>query len=197
MEKLQLVDGQSISTGGSFLDKMYLKLDNPLLIELLPELKREVVKARANATNETITKLENVIVDFTMKEGTVNLTQFQLGTPDYLLTSAGTVKPFADRLYLEAQLNLSEKVTMELTDGEDLSESLPYENGGLIIPLIIQGTLDDPIPLPNLDKMLTDSVKKGNIQLREKCAGWGVWYQEKGFIQESLHAGLHEKDRRT
>ena len=158
--KLQLVDGQSISTGGSFLDKMYLKLDNPLLIELLPELKREVVKARANATNETITKLENVIVDFTMKEGTVNLTQFQLGTPDYLLTSTGTVKPFADRLYLEAQLNLSEKVTMELTDGEDLSESLPYENGGLIIPLIIQGTLDDPIPLPNLDKMLTDSVKK-------------------------------------
>lgn len=155
-----LADGQSVSTGPGFLDELYLKLDNPLLMQALPELKPKIIQARANATNVTVTKLENLIIDFNMKQGNVKLSRFQAGTPDYLLKATGEVNPFKETIDLEAQINLSSNVTMQLTDGKDRSDRLPYENGGLLIPLIISGDLHKPIPKPNLSKILQSMARQ-------------------------------------
>ncbi|NCD32424.1 MAG: AsmA family protein [Spartobacteria bacterium] len=163
-----LAGGQSVSTGGRFLDRLYLKLDDPILISVLPELAPRIALARSNETTVSTTKLEHVVFDFNMKTGSVNVTDFRAGTPDYILSSAGIIKPFDDYIRMEAQLNLSSNVTMELTDGKDRSDRLPYENDGLMIPIIISGSLQSPKPLPDISRIIqTITTKRTQSSLNE------------------------------
>ncbi|MBN2145407.1 MAG: AsmA family protein [Candidatus Aureabacteria bacterium] len=140
-----LKDGKSISKDGSLLDQVYIALDNPanpmsvLLMKAMPKLAAKVQKARAAAGTTTETVIEDFILTFNMEKGTVYLTRFQVGTPDYIMKATGTAQPFDNLVDIKAQMNLSEKATNELTENEDMSDRLPYENNGLLIPLAISG----------------------------------------------------------
>jgi hypothetical protein len=45
-----------------------------------------------------------------------------------------------------------------LTDGKDLSAYLPYEDGGLMVPLTLRGSLRKPDVRPDLDRLLHNAL---------------------------------------
>ena len=78
--------------------------------------------------------------------------------PGYRLDLSGTILPFDDRLDLAARLIASPEETANLTGGKDLSAYLPYENGGLMVPLSIRGPWRSPEVLPDLDLLLENAL---------------------------------------
>jgi hypothetical protein len=78
--------------------------------------------------------------------------------PGYRLHLDGAIRPFDDRLDLAARLVASPEETLRLTGGKDRSDRLPYEDGGLMIPLLIRGSLQRPRVLPDLDILLQNAL---------------------------------------
>ncbi len=156
-------NGKRISTDGTLLDKIYLALDNPILLELLPKLATKIQQAKAAQGTKQETVIQDCILSFNLKQGTATLTQCKLGTPDYVLNADGKAYPFDNKLDLKAKLNFSEKATLELTEQKDFSDRLPYENKGLIIPLTLTGSMSKPKVMPDL-KTILNKVAGGQVQ---------------------------------
>jgi hypothetical protein len=87
----------------------------------------------------TTSRYDEATATLALRNGTATLSDARLSMPDYRLELAGTVLPFDDRLDLAARLVASPEETARLTDGKDRSAYLPYEDGGLMIPLAIRG----------------------------------------------------------
>ena len=81
--------------------------------------------------------------------------------PGYRLDLAGPIWPFDDRLDLAAQLVASPAETAQLVGDQDLSALLPYEDGGLLVPLAVRGALSDPQAVPDLDRLLQHALGGG------------------------------------
>jgi AsmA protein len=156
-------NGKRISTDGTILDRIYLALDNPILLNLLPELATKIKQAKAAQGTKKETTIEDCVVAFNLTQGTATLTQCKVGTPDYLFHAEGKAYPFDDNLDLKARFNFSEKATLELTGQKDLSDRLPYENKGLIVPLILTGPMSKPKVTPDLKDILK-KVAGGQVQ---------------------------------
>ncbi len=156
-------DLQSVGPGGSLMDQVWLQLDNPLLLKLVPRLKPKVEHARAAAANVTTSRYEEATATLSLRKGTATLSNARLSMPDYRLELAGAVLPFDYHLDLAARLIASPEETERLTDGKDRSAYLPYEDGGLMIPLAIRGPLQKPLVLPNLDILLQNALAGGAI----------------------------------
>jgi len=156
--KVQIADLQSVSDNGTLLDQIWLKLDNPLLLKLVPRVKEKVNQAKLNAATVTTSHYEEAIATLVLRDGTATLSDTRLSTPDFRLDLSGTVSPLEDQLKLSAQLIASPEETERLTDGKDLSSYLPYENGGLMIPIAITGSIEKPTILPDFDLLLKNAL---------------------------------------
>jgi hypothetical protein len=156
-------DGKRIATDGTLLDRIYLALDNPILLNLLPELATKIQQAKAAQGTKKETHIEDCVVAFNVTQGTATLTQCKVGTPDYLFQAEGQAYPFEDKIDLKAKFNFSEKATLELTGQKDLSDRLPYENKGILIPLTLTGSMSKPKVIPDL-KVILKKIAGGQMQ---------------------------------
>jgi hypothetical protein len=151
-------DLQSVGTGGSLMDQVWLQLDNPLLLKLVPRLKPKIEQARVAADNVTTSHYDEATATLTLRNGQAALSGTRLAMSGYRLELAGAILPFDDRLDLTAQLVASPEETARLTDGKDLSAYLPYEKGGLMIPFSLRGSLQEPKVRPDLDRLLQNAL---------------------------------------
>ncbi len=149
---------QSVGTGGSLMDQAWRELDQPLLLKLVPQLKSKVEQARLAAASVTTTRYDEASATLSLRNGTAALSDARLSMPGYRLHLDGVIRPFDDRLDLAARLVASPEETLRLTGGKDRSDRLPYEDGGLMIPLVIQGSLQNPRVLPDLDVLLRKAL---------------------------------------
>ena len=140
------------------MDQVWLQLDNPLLLKLVPRLEPKVEQAKLASETVTTSRYDEATATLSLRNGTASLSDARLSMPGYRLDLAGTILPFDDRLDLSAQLVASPEETMRLTDGKDLSAYLPYDNGGLLVPLSIQGPLQKPEVRPDLDRLLKNAL---------------------------------------
>jgi hypothetical protein len=156
--KARIDDLQSVGTGGSLMDQVWLQLDNPLLLNLVPRLQPKVEQAKVSAAQTTTSRYDEATTTLALRNGTATLSDTRLSMPGYRLQLAGTILPFDDRMDLSARLVASPEETARLTDGKDRSAYLPYEDGGLMIPLSIRGPLQQPLVLPDLDRLLQNAL---------------------------------------
>ncbi len=153
------IDGlQSVGTGGSLMDQVWIQLDNPLLLKLVPRLKPKIENAKATASAVTTSRYDEATATLSLRKGLATLSGARLAMPGYRLDLSGTILPFDDRLDLAARLIASPEETANLTGGKDLSAYLPYENGGLMVPLSIRGPWRSPEVLPDLDLLLENAL---------------------------------------
>ena len=156
--QLRIDDLQSVGTGGSLMDQVWLQLDHPLLLQLVPRLKTKVEQAQQAAAATTTSRYDEATATLSLRDGSATLSDARLALPGYRLDVSGAILPFDDRIDLAAQLVASPEETARLTDGKDLSAYLPYENGGLMVPLSIRGPLQKPAVLPDLDRLLQNAL---------------------------------------
>lgn len=146
-------DLQTVGVGGSLMDRVWARLDHPLLRQLLPHLEARVKQAQRSANNVATTRYDEATATVSLRDGIGTLTDARLAMPDYRLSLAGRLWPFDDRLDLAAKLVVSPAETARLTDGRDLAQFLPYENGGLLVPFFVRGSLRDPQVQPDFDRL--------------------------------------------
>lgn len=156
------IDGlQSIGPGGSLMDQVWVQLDNPLLLQLVPRLESKVEQAKHNAENVTTSHYDEATATLSLREGRAALSDARLSMPGYRLLAAGDLFPFDDRLDLSARLLASPAETAQLTGGKDCSAYLPYEDGGLMVPLTLRDSLRKPDVRPDLDRLLQNALAGG------------------------------------
>lgn len=156
---LQIKDLQSVGPGGSLEDRIWAKLDNPLLLEWVPRIQDQVTEAKAATAQVTTSRYEQATISLAFDRGTATLSNTRLAAPRFSITLAGRILPLQNELDMEARFVLSENETMKLTDGKDRSDVLPYENGGLMIPLTLKGALDSPTVRPDFDLLLKKAAR--------------------------------------
>ena len=156
--RLRIDHLQSVGTGGSLMDQVWMKLDHPLLLKLLPHLEPKVGHARQAASTITTSHYDEATATLVLHNGKAALSGTRLSTPGYRLDLSGAIYPFDDRLDLSAKLLASPEETARLTDGKDLSAYLPHENGGLQIPLFVQGPLQSPTVRPDFDLLMKNAL---------------------------------------
>ena len=149
---------QTVGTGGSLMDQVWMQLDNPLLLQLVPRLQAKVEQAKQTAATTSTSRYETATATLALRNGIATLSDARLALPDYRLEAAGTILPFDDRLDLAAKLIASPAETAKLTNGKDRSAYLPYEDGGLMVPLAIRSPLHDPRVVPDLDLLLKNAL---------------------------------------
>ena len=179
---------QSVGPGGSLIDQAWRQLDYPVLLKLLPSLKPKVEQAKATATAVTTSRYDEATATLSLRNGTATLSDGRLAMPDYRLDLSGTILPFDDRLDLAAILVASREETARLTEGKDISSCLPYEDGGLTVPLSIRGPMQKPEVRSALDPKNTEECLQLLLnQVLEKVAGGE---------SESLLDELSDSDRK-
>ncbi len=149
---------QSVGTGGSLMDQVWVKLDHPLLLKLLPHLQPKVDQAKQTTSTISTSHYDEATATLVLHNGKASLSGTRLSMPGYRLDLSGAIFPFDDRMDLSAHLVASPEETAHLTDGKDLSAYLPYEKGSLTIPLFIQGPLQNPRVLPDFDLLLKNAL---------------------------------------
>ena len=156
------IDGlQTVGPGGSLMDQVWRQLDQPLLLKIAPRLKAKVAEAQRTANVVATTRYETATATLALRAGVATLSNARLAMPGYRLDLAGPIWPFDDRLDLAAQLVASPAETAQLVGDQDLSAVLPYEDGGLLVPLAVRGALSDPQAAPDLDRLLQHALGGG------------------------------------
>jgi hypothetical protein len=160
---LRVEDLRSVGAGGSLLDQVWLKLDNPVLLKLVPRIQPKVEQARLRQSTVSTSRYDDVTATLSLRDGVAVLSDARLALPGYAFEIDGSIHPFDDRVDLKARLLVSPEETAALTDGKDRSAYLPYVDGGLMIPLAIRGPLEKPVPLPDLDVLLRNALAGGAL----------------------------------
>ena len=149
---------QTVGTGGSLMDQVWLQLDHPLLLQLLPRLQAKVAQAQQAAATAATSRYETAAATLALRDRVATLSDARLAMPGYRIDVAGVLRPFDDRLDLSGKVVASPEETAQLTGGKDRSDVLPYENGGLMIPFTVRGALSDPQARPDLDFLLKNAL---------------------------------------
>lgn len=149
---------QTVGTGGALMDQVWLQLDNPLLLQLLPRLQAKVDRAKRTAATAATSRYETATATLALRNRIATLSNARLAMPGYRIDVAGVLRPFDDRLDLTGKVVASPEETAQLTGGKDRSDVLPYENGGLMIPFTVRGALSDPQARPDLDFLLKNAL---------------------------------------
>jgi hypothetical protein len=149
---------QTVGTGGSLMDQIWVRLDQPILLQLVPRLKTKVERAKQAATTTTTSRYETATARLALRNGLAALSDTRLAMPGYRIDVAGSVWPFGDRLDLAGKVVASPEETAQLTGGKNRADVLPYEDGGLMIPFTVRGALRDPQARPDLDFLLKNAL---------------------------------------
>lgn len=156
--RVRIENLQTVGTGGSLMDQVWLQLDNPLLLQLLPRLQAKVDRAKQGAATVATSRYETATATLALRNRIATLSDARLAMPGYRIDVAGSILPFDDRLDLSGNVTASPEETAQLTGGKDRSDVLPYENGGLMIPFTVRGALRDPQARPDLDFLLKNAL---------------------------------------
>ena len=176
---ITLKDG--VLAGKSLKEEILSKMDNPILARLLPGLAKEREKAKSEPEEEQETKIQDLIVSVIIGNGIITLDKMTCGTEDVTLRGNGTVD-FDLQSNLKAQAVLTKEFTEALTAGKDLSGTLPYEEGGMVLPVTITDLITNPTILPDIS-MILQAASKG--ALKDKLGGlFGGGKEEEGEKEE-------------
>ena len=149
---------QTVGTGGSLMDQVWLQLDNPLLLQLMPQLQAKVDRAKQAAATAATSRYDTATAALVLRNGIATLSNARLAMPGYRIDAAGSILPFDDRLDLAGKVVASPEETAQLTGGKNRADVLPYEDGGLMIPFTVRGSLGDPKARPDLDFLLKNAL---------------------------------------
>ena len=149
---------QTAGTGGSLMDQVWLQLDNPILLQLLPHLQAKVDQAKQAAATSATSRYETATATLALCNRVATLSDARLAMPGYRIDVAGAIRPFDDRLDLSGKVVASPEETTQLTGGKDRSDVLPYEDGGLAIPFTVRGALSAPKARPDLEFLLKNAL---------------------------------------
>lgn len=160
---------ETVGNEGTLPDKLWAQLDNPLLFQVMPRVKERVELAQARQGTLTTSRYENVTASFALNGGVARISDARAAVGEYAVRLGGTATPFAadPQVDFSADVLVSAKETDWLTDGKDRSNVLPYENGGLRIPIAIRGPMRKPHVLPDLDVLMQNAL---NGIVAEKAA---------------------------
>ena len=150
----------TVGNEGTLPDRLWAQLDNPLLFQVLPRVKERVEAAQARQGTLVTSRYENVTASFALNGGVARISDARAAVGEYAVRLGGTATSFAadPQVDFSADVLLSAKETDWLTGGKDRSNVLPYENGGLRIPLSIRGPMRKPLVLPDLDVLLQHAL---------------------------------------
>lgn len=149
---------QNVGTGGSLMDQVWLELDNPILLQLVPRLQTKVAQAKQAATTTTTSRFTTATATLALRDGTATLDNVRLAMPGYRIDIAGSLHPFDNHLDLSGKVVASPEETAQLTGGKNRADVLPYEDGGLMIPFRVRGSLHKPRVRPDLDVLLKNAL---------------------------------------
>ncbi len=187
---LRIDDLQTVGDSGSLMDQVWLQLDNVILLRLAPRLRTKVDEARQSSGTVTTSRYEEATATLALRDGTATLSDARLALPGYRFALAGTILPFDDRMDLTARLIASPEETRRLTDGKDRSAYLPYEDGGLMIPLTLRGPLRKPVVLPDLDHLLKNALSGGALPAEIAPHLERLSESDQQRLQEGLEEGI-------
>jgi AsmA protein len=172
--KVEVKEGKIL--GVDVKKQILAKMDHPLLMQFFPGLAkmREEIETTPDPEAEMVTRPQAVtgvvsqtnfkdfVVDVTISNGKANLQKMNVMTDDFTLRGSGEAN-FALQANLLANVIFSKKFTLSMTQGKDLSDLLPYENEGLLIPVRITGSLMKPMVLPDLATLLS-ALTQGKLK---------------------------------
>ncbi|MBI1871022.1 MAG: AsmA family protein [Chlamydiae bacterium] len=161
--KLESKEGKIL--GKNITQEILSKMNQPILIKFLPGLAK-LIQERDQVLPET--RFTDFVVDLDIGNGKINLEKAGLTTADLSLRASGPID-FSFQANLGAHIVFSKELTEKMTQGQDLSNKLPYENGGLHIPVRITGPLSKPVIVPDLGVILS-TLTKG--ELSDKIGGF-------------------------
>jgi hypothetical protein len=151
--------------GKSIKQDLLAALDNPILSQLLPGLKKEQEKASKEEKKET--KINELVVSLGIGNGVITVNKMTADTDTAKLRGSGTVN-FDLNANLKAQAVVSPALTALLMAGKELPDYLPQEEGGIMLPAMITGPLSNPTILPDISELLK-AASKGVI--KDKIGG--------------------------
>lgn len=160
---LEVKEGKIL--GNDIKSEVLMKMDNPILMQFLPGLSAMRDEAQQSPKKET--PFHDFAVDLVVANGKAHLQKMTLHTEDFRFRANGVVD-FALQANLEAHVVFSKELTEKMTRGQDLSNKLPYEDGGLHIPVKITGPLTKPRVMPDLATLIS-ALTRG--QLSDKVGG--------------------------
>lgn len=145
--------------GSNLKAEIVSKMDNPLLSQFLPGLAKMREETQREPQKET--PFKDFVIDLAVDRGQAALQNANLTTDDLILRASGVVG-FDYQANLQAHAVFSKNFTERLTNGKDLSDKLPYENGGLHIPVKITGDIRKPSVMPDLGVIIS-TLTKGQL----------------------------------
>jgi len=154
--KVEVKEGKTV--GANLKKQVLLKMDNPILAQFLPGLAKMQQEVKKEPDIKE-TKFKDFIIDTNVASGKANLQKLNLTTEDFTLRGSGTVD-FDMQQNLQTTLVFSKQITESLTGGKEMP--LPYENGGLLIPLKLTGLVSSPTVLPDFAAIIS-ALTKGQL----------------------------------
>ena len=116
------------------------------------------------------TPLREVSADFTLGKQTINAKKFKLNSTIFSLIGSGTVD-FNQSLNLKSEVIFNAEFSSAFAAKAKELKKVLDEEGRLVLPLTIQGTIKKPIVLPDLKKLIRENATKAIEEKIEKEAG--------------------------
>jgi uncharacterized protein involved in outer membrane biogenesis len=114
---------------------------------VIQQLHRLIGRAVSNTADRGRTPFSTAVVDATLRHGIASIGSFQVDSDDFSLLASGRVGLTPPRpLGLKAEMRLSKPLSRQF---DKSAVSLLFDQGRLAIPVLIQGTVQEPLVLPN------------------------------------------------
>lgn len=156
--KIEVKEGKVLGT--NLKSQLLSKMKNPILSQFLPGLAQMRKEAETQSVKET--PFQDFIIDIQVANGIATLQKMNLKTQEIILTGNGQVD-FNLQSDLNANAIFSKEFTETMTGGTDLSNLIPYRDGGLHLPVKITGPLTKPRVMPDLTTIIA-ALAKGQLK---------------------------------
>jgi len=154
----------AVFSGKNIKQDILKAMENPLLAQAFPgiESAKEHTKKQKDET-----KISNLTIKTTLGNAVCNVNALTCATDSADLTGNGTIN-FDLNSNLKVQMLLSKEFTQMLLAAEagkekQLPSYIPQENGRVMLPATVTGSIKDPTIMPDLS-IIISSLAKGGLQ---------------------------------
>jgi uncharacterized protein involved in outer membrane biogenesis len=130
------------------------------------QLHRLIGKAVSKMADRGRTPFSTAIADATLRRGIASIGSFQVDSDDFSLLASGRVGLTPPRpLGLKAEMRLSKPLSRQF---DKSAVSLLFDQGRLAIPVLIQGTVGEPLVLPDAALLARRTGKRLNERVLDE-----------------------------
>jgi uncharacterized protein involved in outer membrane biogenesis len=162
--KTDIIITDAVFSGKNIKKDILKAMENPLLAQAFPGIEKAKEQTKQQKDE---TKISNLTVKTTLGNAVCNVNTLTCATDSADLTGNGTIN-FDLNSNLKVQMLLSKEFTQMLLAAEagkekQLPSYLPQENGRVMLPATVTGSIKDPTIMPDLS-ILISSITKGSLQ---------------------------------